>query len=95
MPFAVLFLLTGLQEISDTAYDYALAMQAMEIMMAAYGAEAGNLGLTLLPYGGVYVAGGIAPHNMQYITGSTSPFKKAFYDKGRLTPVLRKVGDLM
>ena len=30
-------------------------------MVTAYGAEAGSLALKLLPYGGLYVAGGIAP----------------------------------
>ena len=38
-----------------------LCEQAMNLFMSAYGAEAGNLALKLLPYGGLYVAGGIAP----------------------------------
>lgn len=59
--------------------------------MGAYGAETGNLGLTLIPLGGIYVAGGIAPHNMQYISNRDSAFLKAFRDKGRLSTVLDKV----
>jgi glucokinase len=34
------------------AYDYKLASLAMEMMMTAYGAEAGNVCLKFLPYGG-------------------------------------------
>ena len=39
--------------------DY-LCRKTMELFVQAYGAEAGNLALKLLPYGGLYVAGGIA-----------------------------------
>lgn len=77
--------------ISTMAYDYSLAKQTMEIMMAAYGAEAGNLGLKLLPYGSIYIAGGIAPHNIEYMRGSDSIFMRAFKEKGRVSSVLNDV----
>jgi glucokinase len=66
----------------------------MEIMMSAYGAEAGNLGLTLIPLGGIYIAGGIAPNNSQYLKDANSPFITAFRDKGRLSNLLDKASAL-
>jgi glucokinase len=60
----------------------ALASQAMDIFVDIYGAQAGNLGLTCLASGGVYVAGGIAPKIIDRLT--TGDFTRAFNDKGRM-----------
>ena len=38
-----------------------LCLQALEIFVSLYGAEAGNLALKLMATGGVYLGGGIAP----------------------------------
>lgn len=38
-----------------------LANHALDIFVSIYGAQAGNLALTALAFGGVYIAGGIAP----------------------------------
>jgi glucokinase len=40
---------------------------------------------------GLYIAGGIAPHNMQYIKGSNSIFMDAFWNKGRVASILEDV----
>jgi glucokinase len=66
-----------------------LSVQTMEIFVAAYGAEAGNLALKLLPYGGLYLAGGITAKNLSLMQDGT--FLKAFADKGRVSPLLKKV----
>jgi len=66
-----------------------LCEQAMNLFMSAYGAEAGNLALKLLPYGGLYVAGGIAPKILPLL--QKGAFMKAFCSKGRMRPVLEKV----
>jgi glucokinase len=66
-----------------------LSVQTMEIFVAAYGAEAGNLALKLLPNGGLYLAGGIAAKNLSLMQDGT--FLKAFLDKGRVSPLLKKV----
>ncbi len=66
-----------------------LCQKAMEIFVSAYGAEAGNLALKLLPYGGLYVAGGIAAKNLPLMTEST--FLDAFTHKGRVSPLLDRV----
>jgi len=66
-----------------------LCHKAMEVFVSAYGAEAGNLALKLLPYGGLYVAGGIAAKNLALITAGE--FIKAFAHKGRVSPLLDRV----
>jgi glucokinase len=67
--------------------DY-LAGQALKLFVEAYGAEAGNLALKLLPYGGLYVAGGIAPKILPLLKNEN--FMKAFSDKGRMRPLMEK-----
>ncbi|MEO1068345.1 MAG: glucokinase, partial [Cyanobacteria bacterium J06638_6] len=66
-----------------------LCQKAMEIFVSAYGAEAGNLALKLLPYGGLYIAGGIAAKNLPLLTAGT--FLEAFTNKGRVSPLLDRV----
>ena len=69
--------------------DDSLAKQTMEIFISAYGAEAGNLALKLLPYGGLYVAGGIAAKNISLITSGI--FLDAFTHKGRMSKLLQEI----
>lgn len=66
-----------------------LSQQTMALFVGAYGAEAGNLALKLLPYGGLYVAGGIAAKNLDLLTAGG--FMTAFRDKGRVSDLLREV----
>jgi glucokinase len=66
-----------------------LSEQAMQIFVTAYGAEAGNLALKLLPYGGLYIAGGIAAKNLPLMT--SGKFMQAFADKGRVSSLLENV----
>ena len=63
-----------------------LATQALEIFCSVYGAQAGNLALTCLPTGGVYIAGGIAPKMIEKLKSGT--FMQAFKSKGRMQPLL-------
>jgi glucokinase len=68
--------------------DY-LCEQTMQMFISAYGAEAGNLALKLLPYGGLYIAGGIAAKNLAWMTNGG--FMAAFRDKGRVSHLLDEV----
>ena len=63
-----------------------LCTQALDIFVAAYGAEAGNLALKVLSVGGMYVGGGIAPKILEKMRDGT--FMRAFSDKGRLSDLL-------
>jgi glucokinase len=60
--------------------------KALDIFVATYGAETGNLALKILSVGGVYVGGGIAPRILDKLKDGT--FMKAFTDKGRLSQLL-------
>lgn len=66
-----------------------LSERTMQIFAEVYGAEAGNLALKLLPYGGLYVAGGIAAKNISLIKQGS--FMQAFTNKGRVSPLLKRV----
>ncbi len=63
-----------------------LCVEALNIFVSAYGAEAGNLALKILAVGGMYVGGGIAPKLLKKMQDGT--FMKAFTDKGRLSDLL-------
>jgi glucokinase len=54
-----------------------------------YGAAAGNLALTSLAIGGVFVGGGIAPKLLPLLR--EGGFIRAFTAKGRLSPLLESM----
>lgn len=66
-----------------------LCEQTLQMFVEAYGAEAGNLALKLLPYGGLYVAGGIAGKILPLI--KEGQFLQAFGQKGRVSSLLSRV----
>lgn len=63
-----------------------LASQALDIFCSVYGAQAGNLALTCLAQGGVYIAGGIAPKIINKLKDGA--FMRAFRSKGRMAPLM-------
>lgn len=67
-----------------------LCEQTMHIFVEAYGAEAGNLALKLLPYGGLYLAGGIAAKILPLIE-ENDRFLNTFHRKGRVSPLVKQV----
>jgi len=66
-----------------------LSEQTLQLFVELYGAEAGNLALKLLPYGGLYIAGGIAPKILPLMTDCS--FMDSFLNKGRISPLLELV----
>jgi glucokinase len=64
-----------------------VCMNALDCFTRNYGAEAGNLALKMLALGGVYIGGGIAPKMLPRMQSSL--FLDAFYNKGRLSPLLK------
>jgi glucokinase len=62
---------------------------ALEIFCSVLGAVAGNLGLTVLATGGVFVAGGIAPRILSFLR--QSGFRDAFNHKGRLHTLVERM----
>ena len=66
-----------------------LSARTLDLFIRAYGAAAGNLALTILATGGVYIAGGIAPRILDRL--GAGPFMQAFRDKGRLSSVIARI----
>ena len=66
-----------------------LASDALQLWLGAYGAVTGDLALTSLCRGGIWLAGGTAAKQLE---GLRSPaFLNAFLAKGRLRPVLEPI----
>ncbi len=63
-----------------------LCVKTLDMVVSAYGAEAGNLALKVLATGGIYLGGGIAPKILTKLQDGA--FMKAFTDKGRLSDLL-------
>jgi glucokinase len=66
-----------------------LSEQTMQLFIEVYGAEAGNLALKLLPYGGLYIAGGIAPKILPLMENGS--FLLNFTQKGRMGSLLEEI----
>ncbi|HEY0512996.1 MAG TPA: glucokinase [Thermoanaerobaculia bacterium] len=66
-----------------------LCARALQMLVDAYGALAGNLALLGTAIGGVYLGGGIAPKILPRL--GQGPFLHAFKAKGRFVPYLEKV----
>ncbi|MDJ0747042.1 MAG: glucokinase [Xenococcaceae cyanobacterium MO_167.B27] len=63
-----------------------LCTKTMSMFMELYGAETGNLALKLLPYGGIYLAGGIVAKNLPLL--KQGEFITGFKQKGRMSKLL-------
>jgi glucokinase len=67
----------------------AICVQALDMFVSLYGAEAGNLALKVLATGGIYVGGGIAPKIIRKL--SSTAFMKSFSAKGRIANILKDI----
>jgi len=75
-----------------------LCEQAVNMWCSAYGAEAGVVALTYMPFGGLYLTGGVTHKLREFIMGKKggdSIFLEAFLDKGRVTTMLMRVPVLL
>jgi glucokinase len=66
-----------------------LCVEALDMFVDAYGAEAGNIALRYMATAGIYIGGGIAPKILPAIESGT--FMDAFRDKEPLTDLLRTI----
>ena len=74
---------------SGLAGGAAIAVQALDIFVSIYGAEAGNLTLKVVATAGAFIGGGIAPKIVAKLQDGT--FMKAFTAKGRFHALLSNV----
>ncbi|MDY6321672.1 MAG: glucokinase [Succinivibrio sp.] len=63
--------------------------RTLKIFCSMMGSFGGNLALTMGTYGGVFIAGGVVPHFLDYFL--KSDFRRSFEDKGRFNGLLAKV----
>lgn len=68
-----------------------ICSQSLQLFVETYGAEAGLTCLKFLPYGGLYLAGGLTPKIIDLLRGPTSVFRKAMLDKGRLSSTVEYI----
>jgi glucokinase len=66
-----------------------LSVESLKLFCSLYGAEAGNLALKCLPYGGVYLAGGIAAKILPML--QQEAFMRSFLAKGRCRAALDEI----
>jgi glucokinase len=66
-----------------------LSIKAVNLFCKIYGAEASNLALKYLPYGGVYLAGGIAGKLLPSL--QQGHFMEGFLAKGRYRELLQNI----
>lgn len=66
-----------------------LCVEALRMFVSILGAAAGNLALTGMATGGVYLGGGIPPKILPAL--KTGLFMQAFTDKGRFRGLLEKI----
>jgi len=63
--------------------------RSLEWFLSLYGAEAGNLALKMLPFGGLFIGGGIAPHLIEMF--QRGEFISSFCNKGRFDGLLESI----
>jgi len=66
-----------------------ITVLTLNIFVSILGAEAGNLALQVLSTGGVYLAGGIPPRILSYLTGGL--FMERFLRKGRMSDLVSRM----
>ncbi len=66
-----------------------LCVQALDLFVSIYGAEAGNMALKVMATGGVFLGGGIAPKILPKLKGPL--FMEAFRSKGRLQKLMDSI----
>lgn len=66
-----------------------LAIKTMGLFSKIYAAQAANFALSVLPYAGLYLAGGIAAKNVALF--QQQAFLNAFLDKGKMSSLLTKI----
>jgi glucokinase len=66
-----------------------IAGRALEFFTELWGAEAGNVALSLLATGGLYLGGGLAGPLLPWL--ERPAFREAFLAKGRMRPLLEPI----
>jgi glucokinase len=79
----------GAKYIANFTQKNIIAKHTFDIFMQVYAATIGNLALSILPYGGLYIAGGIAPKLSDAFLAAE--FQQVLFAKGRMSGLLRDI----
>lgn len=74
---------------NDSSRPAEICRRTIDLFVSALGAEAGNLALRTLPWGGIYISGGISTHITPYFT--TGTFMGGFTRKGRMRHLMEDI----
>ena len=66
-----------------------MALRAIDIFIHAYATKAGNIALSTLCHGGIYLVGGIAPKLAKQLQDGR--FMRTFTDKGRMSGLVNEI----
>lgn len=66
-----------------------VSVKTLDLFLSLYGAEAGNLALKYLSYGGIFLGGGIPPRLINKLQEGT--FMQSFTHKGRFSELLSEI----
>ena len=77
------------QAITENIQELECCKLTIDLFAKIYGSQAGNTALVSLAYGGVYLAGGIAPKLLPYLKDSA--FSHYFTKKGRMESLLKSI----
>lgn len=72
-----------------TTGEDAACVRALDLFISLYGSEAGNLALKVLPTGGLYIGGGMAPKLLPRLR--RGDFMQALVTKGRMSDLLARI----
>lgn len=67
-----------------------LCYEALQIFADCYGAACSTYAVQVMPFGGMYISGGVTQKLISFLTETTT-FMEAYHDKGRVSPMLRDV----
>mmetsp|Transcript_16666 Transcript_16666/g.43032 ORF Transcript_16666/g.43032 Transcript_16666/m.43032 type:complete len:685 (+) Transcript_16666:53-2107(+) len=67
-----------------------LCKKTLQIFAGCYGSACGNMALTVQPFGGLYITGGVTKRLATWLLEEGS-FMNAYLDKGRVSPLLEQV----
>lgn len=73
-------------DIATATGNNSAADKTMQVFASIYGSVAGNLALTNLAYGGIYLTGGVAAKNSELL--QTAAFLDAFHNKGKMSKLM-------
>jgi len=76
--------------IAGNAWPGSLCEKTLKIFASCYGAQCGTMALFVQPFGGLYLTGGVTKRMAEWLLEEGS-FLAAYFDKGRLSPLLEKV----